>query len=340
MPYANNIRAAAMAYPTTSSLGSWRSSESIRAATYLTNHALHLSERDLRYVVYFLLGEIDQVPGAVKQRYSGGLHAIPADLRPLKAGGRLHTSLRTASQLAIGAARSSHLVILLGGWDWVQLTNVHAKVAKHGDANVRVSTVSNATLPAALQALTNTAKIHVVGHGGPNVFLGGTSPTQLADRIHTDLPPGTTLSIRVDTCSSGVIALGNTAAGTIKARLVAQGRNAGDLTASGTTGASVTGVVGKRLVVDPAEVDTAAIIQAVLEHHVHKTAVDQARAVAAGLALGASSQTIKTAARQAWTHTQGFFADFEHLLNNWHLAPFNGNQLVLSHALNAHKVTS
>lgn len=313
------------AYPAEQSLFRFRSEESLAAVVYLQNLITGgANDAALRNTATYLLGKNAAPSGT------------PDTIRPLKVGGRLHRLLTNAlQQLEQGAQRQS-LIILLEGWDWIQLTNVHKYVAKHGNVSVATTT----TAPAALAALGNNSKIYVVGHGGKDSFdpVANITPTLLADLIHANLPPNTPIKIQVDTCSSGLVnrVTGNSTAQTIKNRLLAKGRANGDISVSGTTGPSVTGVGGQRIVVDPAHVDTAMTIQNTLSH-AYRDKINQATAAIAGLNVNSASDAIKQAASQAWGFTQNFFDDFEFLLNNWLVI---GNVLiVIPHIAGAHKVT-
>jgi hypothetical protein len=229
----------------------------------------------------------------------------------------------------------AHLIILLGGWDWIQLSNVHKIVLKHGVANVNITTLLPASLTPALAALVNNDKIHVVGHGGPNVFdvHAGTTPTGLADLIHADLPVNTTVKIRVDTCSSADDAGGGaTTARTIRDRLVVDhGRDAAHISVSGTLGPSVTGAPGQRIVVNGAQVAQAANAQTMLER-LHANSITRAEAAVLNVALASTDAQIKTQAERVYFQTKQFFEEFAALLNR-------RAGLAVTHVGGAHKVT-
>ena len=296
------------------------------AAQCLTNMLQHNApDIKLRHMLSYLLGQGAPPIGA------------PQQLRPLQQGGQLYNLLSNALGQQVQNARK-HLIILLDGWDWVQLTNVHKYVAKHGSGNVDVTTLHK--MAAAVGGLGDDSKIHIVGHGGPNSFAQGcgTTPLDLADKIHRNLQLDTRIKIRVDTCSSAVAdGNGHTAAQTIKTRLVTQHlRNANHIEVSGTTGPSVTGIDGKRIVVDPNEVDTASTIQTTLEH-VYRYGIHQATQLCGTLNGNSTSAAIKQAAQQAWGYTQEFFSDFEYLLNNWAVIT-QSVDLTMTHNGAQHKV--
>lgn len=284
----------------------------------------HASDLQLRNTISYLLNQSFAPLGTPQQ-------LVPIHNTPLA------VLLTNALGQQVQNARK-HLIILLNGWDWVQLTNVHKYVAKHGSGDVDVTTLRR--LSGALRGLGNDSKIHIVGHGEPNSFAqgSGTTPEDLADDINQDLPLNTRIKIRVDTCSSAVADVNNhTAAQTIKTRLVAtHGRRANDIEVTGTVGPSVTGIDGKRIVVDPNQVPTAATIQSTLEF-VYRDGIAQATNLCATINGNSQSAAIKAAAQRAWGFTQGFFGDFEYLLNNWAVHA-NGSDLVVAHNNKQHKV--
>lgn len=225
----------------------------------------------------------------------------------------------------------AHLVILLDGWDWIQLSNIHKLVLKHGTNAVRITTLQPASLTAALGALVNGDKLHVVGHGGANCFAddAGTTPAGLADLIHQHLPADTDIKIRVDTCSSAEgDQNGNSTARTMRDRLQHHGRQR--ITVSGTVGPSVTGAPGRRIVVAADEVDRAGDMQTMLER-VHKSSIDRAVGIVMAVERDSTDAQIKTIAERCHMHTKNFFGEFAGLLNR-------SRNLTVPHGARAHKI--
>lgn len=227
----------------------------------------------------------------------------------------------------------AHLAILLGGWDWVQLANISRKADKHKD--LTVTTLKN--LSVELKKLQNNDKIHVVGHGGINTFASnsGITPEELADAIHKDLPAGTKVKIRLDTCFSGVEVGGTSTAKIISEKLKKSGRKAGDIEVSGTTGPSITGVDNKRIVVDPQIVDWAFAIQQILEI-LHETSIDDAKKLVQNVDEDTSSKDIIKEANKVRQNVKGFFDDFGEVLSKLD-ANRAGIKILIDHAAKSHK---
>ena len=311
-------------YPIAKHLSDVGSNNSMAAITYLGNQIQNnATDLKLRAIVFYLLGQ-----GARPLGFS-------QTITPLAPNGRLYNLVKDALGQPIQNARK-HLIILLDGWDWNQLTNVHKYVLKHGQGDVATTCILNA--PNAVNGLGNNSKIHIVGHGGPNRFAHS-SPTAVADIIHNNLQPHLTVKIRIDTPSSALADLnGDTAAQTLRNRLVTHhNRNGEQISVSGTTGPSVTGIGGKRIVVIPNQLATVETLQTALRY-IYRDGIQEATLVANNLPDSPSNAQIKQAARDVWGHTQGFFNDFEHLLNNW--ATLSGsNALVIDHRHGDHKIT-
>ena len=79
----------------------------------------------------------------------------------------------------------THLVILLDGWDWIQLSNIQKLVLKHTATNVKITTLKPASLTAALKALGIESEIVVV----PEIVMtqGHLVPTWQDARIYAAL---------------------------------------------------------------------------------------------------------------------------------------------------------
>jgi len=224
-----------------------------------------------------------------------------------------------------------HVILILPGPDWIQLSNVARKVAIHPTDYV----FTTQTIIRSLEKELDTLKIHVVGHGDAS-SVGEMTPQDLADVIASSKYRGAGLKVRIDSCQSAAD-LGMAKLNVAQQVCVSltNDHNMKGVVVEGTVDSSITGFAGSGTrQVHGADSNIELAVEAVVIT-CNKREILEAKQIAAGWNEAMKPGQIKALSIQVRAKTEKFFSDLFECLTDFQKA--TGFELLLDKTYKKYK---